>query len=323
MLGRRLGVPLRPARVARRHRRLSRRESAASAWHLLGSALAFAAGGALATIDLALPYVATACVAAIAAVLAHGLPEPVQRTPPRTTWAGDVVLALADVARNGRLAWMVGYSAVAFALLRATVYVYQPYLDERGLGPTSMGLVYAAVSLVAAAVAHRTPALRARAGDRALLWSLLATLAASFVALAGVSRGPWMLALLAVQAAANGIYSPLTKPLLNAELRDSSRRAAVLSVESMARRAMVGVLVPRRRALGRRPRDAVVRRRRPREGSSSSLRPLAPRNRACMTAKKDEVAKHAKTGQPGNRTAGDWRQATTTGGRGQATGDRQ
>jgi len=52
-----------------------------------------------------------------------------------------------------------------------------------------------------------------------------------------------MLALLFVQAVASGIYSPLTKPLLNREIR-SENRAAVLSVESMARRAAIGVFAP-------------------------------------------------------------------------------
>ena len=42
----------------------ARRESTASAWHLLGSAVAFAGGGLLARIDLALPYLVTAGVAA-------------------------------------------------------------------------------------------------------------------------------------------------------------------------------------------------------------------------------------------------------------------
>jgi hypothetical protein len=53
-----------------------------------------------------------------------------------------------------------------------------------------------------------------------------------------------MLALLVVQAIANGIYSPLTKPLLNNEIADSSQRAAVLSVESMARRVAMGLFAP-------------------------------------------------------------------------------
>jgi sugar phosphate permease len=155
-----------------------------------------------------------------------------------------MVAALAEVIRNPRLAWLVGYSAVVFVLLRATIYVYQPYLEERGLGAAEIGFLFAGVYVVASLVAHRTHALRRRFGDDALLWGLLAALAVSFVGLAGTARGPWMLALLLVQAIANGVYSPLTKPLLNHEIADSSRRASVLSVESMARRAAMGVFSP-------------------------------------------------------------------------------
>jgi hypothetical protein len=152
--------------------------------------------------------------------------------------------ALDEVRANPRLAWMVGYSAVVFVLLRATIYLYQPYLKERGLGLVAIGLLFAGVYVVASVVAYRTYLLRRRFGDDLLLWLLLGMLATSFIGLAGVGNGPWMLALLAVQAVANGLYSPLTKPLLNAEIHDSRRRAAILSVESMARRAAMGVFAP-------------------------------------------------------------------------------
>lgn len=227
-----------------------RRESAASAWHLLGSALAFAGGGLLAQIDLALPYMVTAGVASIAAIVACLLEE--ERTrPPREparvalrSWGRQMRAAVRDVTGNGRLAWLIGYSAVVFMLLRATIYVYQPYLDERGLGPSAIGLLFSGVYIVAATVAYRTHLLRRRFGDELLLWVLLAALAVSFIGLAGVAHGPWMLSLLLVQAVANGIYSPLTKPLLNREITDSSRRAAVLSIESMGRRAAIGIFSP-------------------------------------------------------------------------------
>lgn len=230
----------------------ARRESVASAFHLIGSAVAFAGGGWLASYDLGLPYLVTAAVAAAAAVVACVMREqrPVELRPSagqsssvrsfgRQTWG-----ALAEVARNGRLAWIVGYSAVVFVLLRSTTYVYQPYLHERGLETAETGILFAAVHLIAAGVAYRTHALRARFSDDVLLWSLLGVLAVSFVGLAGAGAGPWMLALLVVQAVANGVYSPLTKPLLNREIADSGRRAAVLSVESMVRRALMGVFAP-------------------------------------------------------------------------------
>jgi len=226
-----------------------RRESAASAWHLVGSALAFAGGGILAQIDLALPYLVTAGVATIAAVVASMLDDdrPRTREPARKvmrSWGTEMTSAVREVTSNGRLVWLIGYSAVVFMLLRATIYLYQPYLHQRGLGPIGIGFLFAGVYVVAAAVAYRTHLLRRRIGDDILMWALLAALAVSFLGLAGAGNGPWMLALLLVQAVANGIYSPLTKPLLNAEISDSSRRAAVLSIESMARRAAMGVFSP-------------------------------------------------------------------------------
>jgi len=221
-----------------------KRESAASAWHLVGSAVAFAGGGWLASYDLGLPYLVTAAVAAVAAVVACVMREAPVVGAAVVTFGRHSLGALAEVARNGRLAWIVGYSAVVFVLLRATIYVYQPYLHERGLGPAETGVLFAGVYLIAAVVAYRTHTLYARFSDNVLLWSLLGVLAVSFVGLAGAGAGPWMLALLVVQAIANGLYSPLTKPILNREIADSSRRAAVLSVESMVRRAAMGVFAP-------------------------------------------------------------------------------
>jgi hypothetical protein len=92
-------------------------------------------------------------------------------------------------------------------------------------------------------VAHQGHVLRTWLGERFLVWGLLATLALSFVLLNKIS-GQWALGLLAVQAVANGLYSPLVKPLLNREIADSARRATMLSMESIARRVAMGVFSP-------------------------------------------------------------------------------
>jgi MFS family permease len=231
----------------------SRRESIASAWHLLGSALAFAGGGLLAEIDLALPYLVTAGIAMIAVVVAMMLRDDRPGISLRTKWppAGQVMRsymhqirgALSVVGRNNRLLWLVGYSAVVFVLLRATVYLYQPYLKTRGFEIAEIGMLFAGVYVIASLVAYRTHTLRRRFGDDVLLWALLGGLATSFFLFNAVA-GAWVIVLLGVQAVANGIYSPLTKPLLNQEITDSKQRAAILSVESMARRAAMGVFAP-------------------------------------------------------------------------------
>jgi MFS family permease len=227
-----------------------RRESTASAWHLMGSAIAFAGSGYLASIDLGLPYLVTAGVATAAMVVAALLRDDRPRQRSRGSlpsasavlraWAGHMRQAVRDVAANPRLSWIIGYSAVVFVLLRATVYLYQPYLKTRGLDVRDIGLVFAAVYVVASMVAHRGYLLRRRFGDDVLLWGLLGTLAVSFVLLEAV-HGSWVIGLIGLQALAMGLYSPLVKPLVNREVPDSSRRATVLSVESIARRGAMGV----------------------------------------------------------------------------------
>ena len=119
-------------------------------------------------------------------------------------------------------------------------WVYHP---RPGFSIAEIGLVFAAVYLLASFVAHRGDFLRRRFGEDALLWGMLGTLAVSFILL-NRTTGPLALFLLAVQAFANGLYSPLVKPMLNREIVESSRRATVLSVESIARRSAIGIFSP-------------------------------------------------------------------------------
>jgi len=237
-----------------RVREYGRRESTASAWHLMGCAIAYAGGGLVAReLGRDVPYLITAVVAAAAVIVAGCLRDDRPRLPDRDhrpparivirAWAAHMRQSLRDVRLSGRLAWIIAYSAVVFALLRATVYLYQPYLKARSFDEAEIGLVFAGVHVLASMVAHQGYALRQRFGDDNLLWGLLGTLAVSFVLL-DVVRGPWVLALLGIQAFAMGLYSPLVKPLLNRDVPDSSRRATVLSVESIARRGAMGLLSP-------------------------------------------------------------------------------
>jgi MFS family permease len=228
-----------------------RREGTASAWHQAGSAAAFAAGGLLGEIDLALPYLVTAAVAGLAFLVAvfmgrDAKPATATGAPIREevrTYARHMGQSFADVRKNRKLMWILGYSAVVFVLLRATVYLYQPYLDARSFGIAETGFVFAMVYLVASFVAHKGDFLRRRFGEQALVWGVLATLAGSFLVLGQVA-GQWALMILGVQAVTNGLYSPLVKPMLNREISHSGRRATILSIESIVRRAAFGLFSP-------------------------------------------------------------------------------
>ncbi len=227
-----------------------RREGTASTWHQGGQTLAFAAGGLLGAYDLALPYLVSAGVASLAFVVALSMRQdrPQEHAGTRLPGAREMLVqmrgAFRAVARQRRLQWVIAYSAIVFVLLRATIYIYQPYLKQAGYGIASTGLIFAGVYLVAAVVAHHANGLRQRMSDASLLWLLGGTLVATFLVLGALPGGKWAIGVLAIQAAANGLYSPLVKPLLNNEIDDSRRRATVLSVESMARRIAFGLFSP-------------------------------------------------------------------------------
>ena len=234
----------------------ARREGTASAWHQAGSAVAFAAGGLLGEVNLALPYAATAVVGVGAFFIALAMREEksgiVRATPESQSkpvavemrsYMQHMAQATRELLQSKRLLWAIAFSTVAFVLLRATIYLYQPYLNARGFGIAETGFVFAGVYLVATFVAHKGHFLRRLLGERTLVWGLLGTLAVSFVLLNQIS-GQWALGLLAVQAVANGLYSPLVKPLLNREILNSARRATMLSMESIARRLAMGIFSP-------------------------------------------------------------------------------
>jgi MFS family permease len=223
------------------------REGTASAWHQAGQALAFLAGGLLAGRSLVLPYLVTAGVASVAFFVALFMregprPQGANLLAPRE-YVAHARGAFQLVRSRGALVWAIGYSSVVFVLLRATEHVYQPYLRASGWSVAETGVIYAAVYLVAAAVAHNFGALRRWLAESTLIWMLLGTLIVTFLILGNIA-GPLALVVMGIQNAANGLYSPLSKLLIQREIPDSERRATVLSVESMTRRLAYGLFAP-------------------------------------------------------------------------------
>jgi len=223
-----------------------RREGTASAFHLVGSTLAFSAGGVLGSRDLVLPYLVTAGVAACAFLAALFMREGRHaraEVPSARETVEQMIASFRLVGGRPRLLWAIAYSAVVFALLRSTEYIYPPYLASAGFGIAATGHIFAASYLIAATVAHRTHRLRERFRETVLLGGLLAVLAVTFLVM-GWTVGIVGVVVLFAQAAANGLYSPLVKPLINQEIDDSRRRATVLSVDSMVRRGAFLLMSP-------------------------------------------------------------------------------
>jgi hypothetical protein len=214
--------------------------------------MACLAGGLLGEIDLALPHLATAVVGAAAFVVALFMRSE-RHVPagcgPRARGELRVYLwhmakSIRSVGKSRMLTWVISYSAVVFVLVRSTEYLYQPYLDGRGFSVSEIGFVFAGLFLLASFVSHRVDALRRWLGEETLVYGLLVLLSLSFVLLDQI-HGEWApLGMLAVQAVAIGLYSPLVKTMLNRQITDSSRRATILSIDSIARRSAKGLFSP-------------------------------------------------------------------------------
>lgn len=227
-----------------------RREGIASAWHQAGMAVACLFGGLLGEIDKALPYLATAGVGLAAFAIALAM-RPERPTPARAPAADELRSylqlmgqSIRRVARSRMLAWVIGYSAIVFVLVRSGEYLYQPYLDERGFSVSEIGFTYAGLSLLASLTAHRVDGLRKLLGEEVLIYGLLGLLSLSFLLLEQLQGDIAPLLMLGVQAVAIGLYSPLVKTMLNRQIVDSNRRATILSVESIARRMAKGLFAP-------------------------------------------------------------------------------
>jgi predicted MFS family arabinose efflux permease len=151
--------------------------------------------------------------------------------------AGKLVMTQAPL----RLA--VIFSLLTFTLLRMGLYVHPAYLQSVGFDHAMVGFMLAGVSLLGAASAIGVEAVRRRIGEAGMVWGLPLVVGISYGLLSTTSIELGV-ALLGVQAVANGLYSPLSKELLNREIHESRQRATVLSVESMVRRLAFGAFAP-------------------------------------------------------------------------------
>jgi MFS family permease len=221
------------------------REGAATAMKHVGTALAFAAGGFLGRIDLGLPYLVTGCVSVLAAGAALLLREPPSDRR-ASAWRGlwpHLAQALRTSFTVARLRWAILYSALIFVLLRVSLWLYQPYLKGAGFDLAAIGLIFAGVYLIAALASNSVDAIRRRCPGVSIYWALPLVLGLSYLLL-GRFTATWGVLLLLAQKAVDGVYSPLTKDLIQRDVPDSGARATVLSVESMVRRLAFCVFAP-------------------------------------------------------------------------------
>ncbi|TAK26544.1 MAG: MFS transporter [Myxococcaceae bacterium] len=192
-------------------------------------------------------FVLTAFTTAVAGVIALSLPE--RATAHEGHVADHLRRAFHTLRTNGRLASVVAFGAIAFVLLRLSLFADQPHLEAHLHGTwlqhtvLTMGLLAAAKEVGTALVAGSVGSLFARVRSRTIAVTLGVGLTAAYL-LMGEAHGTLCIVLMVLLASAFGVFSPLMRALMNRLIEGPRDRATLLSVEGMGRRLLFAATSP-------------------------------------------------------------------------------
>jgi MFS family permease len=220
-------------------------EGSARAWTLIGRIVCLPAAGFLTAWWGPSPYVLSAVTCGIAAVIALGFPalpktesDPVTIEPVWPALAG----ALSSLVNSKRLMLLMAQGIAIFTLVRiGQANLFQPILESKHLPLHWFGVLMAATTVFEVAGAARSKVL-ARFGQIRVvlvLTVLMAVALASVIPLGLVGT----MACLAVFSLASGLAFPVQRKLVNSAITEPSRRATLLSIESLADRAVCALVV--------------------------------------------------------------------------------
>lgn len=195
----------------------------------------------------ALAFVLTAFTTMVAGFVALSLPED---TPKHE---GHVTLhlrrALHTLRTDGRLASIVAFGAIAFVLLRLSLFADQPHIESHLHGDwlrnpyLTVGLLAAAKEAGTALVAGSAGSIFSRVRSRTIAIGLGLGLSAAYL-LMGEAHGVACIVVMVLLASAFGIFSPLMRALMNRTIEGPRDRATLLSVEGMGRRVLFAAMSP-------------------------------------------------------------------------------
>jgi len=220
-------------------------EGSARAWTLIGRIACLPAAGFLMQWYGPSPYLLSAVTCGIAVVIALGFPalpkdhsEPVKVEQVLPALAG----ALRSLASSRRLILLMAQGIAVFTLVRiGQANLFQPILESKDLPLHWFGVLMAATTVFEVAGAARSAVL-SRFGQVRVVLVLTVLMAVALALVIPVGLAGTMVCL-AVFSLASGLAFPVQRKLVNQAITEPARRATLLSVESLADRAVCAVVV--------------------------------------------------------------------------------
>jgi MFS family permease len=218
-------------------------EGSARAWTLIGRIVCLPAAGFLTAWWGPSAYVLSAVTCGIAAVIAFGFPA----LPKGDEHAVEPVLpalkgALRSLASSKRLMLLMAQGIAVFTLVRiGQANLFQPILESKHLPLHWFGVLMAATTVFEVAGAARSAVL-ARFGQIRVVLVLTVLMAVALASVIPLGLAGTMVCL-AVFSLASGLAFPVQRKLVNSAITEPARRATLLSVESLADRAVCALVV--------------------------------------------------------------------------------
>ncbi|MCK4224280.1 MAG: MFS transporter [candidate division Zixibacteria bacterium] len=234
----------------RREEEYQRIEGNANSMRHLGFAIFAPLGGLLATINLALPYLASSVGIFVSGLIALTFVEPHRESQTadgpklqaRRKSYYEIQKSLDLMLADKRILWFVLFFSLIFLATRLGFWTYQPYMKMVGLPLSLFGVVLAFFHLFSAMVSKYADRIEKFLKEKLMLFIMPALVVVSFVLLSRFLF-LWSISFILILQVTTAMHEPVLKSYLN-RVTPSEVRATMLSVQNMVGNAAFAIFAP-------------------------------------------------------------------------------
>jgi len=225
-------------------------EGNAHCMRLLAFAIFAPIGGLLATVNLALPYLASSIVIFFSGLLALTFIEPRRKDLTvqdskfkiRKRYYHEIGKGLNLMLNEKKILWLVLFFSLVFFATRLGFWTYQPYMQKVGVPLSLFGVVFASFHLFAALCSKYADKIEKTLKENLTLLIMPFLVIVSFVLMSRFLV-LWSVSFILLQQVSMATHEPILKNYLNRHI-PSDIRATMLSVQHMAGNLVFAVTAP-------------------------------------------------------------------------------